>query len=106
MGTRWDTGAGMSPGMWFTIDLGVEGAVKGLTLDCTGSNGDYPRGYEAYVSFDGGNWSKPVATGGSNKPVTVIDFGKTVRTRFIKIVQTGRVDNLFWSIHELKVNFE
>ncbi|MHC4119873.1 MAG: family 16 glycoside hydrolase, partial [Planctomycetota bacterium] len=53
-GTRWDTGRGMKPGDWFELDLGVESTVKGLTLDTTNSSNDYPRGYEIYVSFDGG----------------------------------------------------
>ncbi|MHC4168050.1 MAG: HEAT repeat domain-containing protein [Planctomycetota bacterium] len=55
-GTRWDTGRAMKPGDWFVLDLGVESEVKGLTLDTTGSVNDYPRGYEVYISFDGGNW--------------------------------------------------
>ncbi len=104
--TRWDTGRGMTPGDWFMVDLGVESTVEGLTLDAAGSPGDYPRGYEVYVSFGGSDWGKPVVTGKSNKPVTEIEFQTSVKARFIKIVQTGRVPNLFWSIHELKVHFD
>ena len=103
--TRWDTGRGMKPGDWFMIDLGIESTVKGVTLDAAGSRGDYPRGYEVYASFDGGSWAKPIVTGKSDKPLTVIKFGKPVNTRYIKIVQTGSVPNLFWSIHDLKVEF-
>ena len=105
-GTRWDTGRGMTPGDWFMIDLGVDGKVKGLVLDCRGSDGDYPRGYEVYASFDAGNWGTPIVTGKSDNPLTKIDFGKTVSARFIRIVQTGSVPTLFWSIHELTVEFE
>jgi HEAT repeat protein len=104
-GTRWATGRGMQPGDWFVIDIGAENTVTGLTLDAAGSSGDYPRGYEVYVSFDGGNWGKPVVTGKSDQALTVIRFPEAVRARFIKIVQTGSVPNLFWSIHELKVHF-
>ena len=103
-GTRWDTGRGMKPGDWFVLDLGVENEVKGLTLDTTGSVNDYPRGYEVYVSFDGGNWGKPVVAGKGVKPITEIKFGKPVKTRFIKILQTGSSDSWHWSIHELKVD--
>ena len=102
--TRWDTGRGMKPGDWFVLDLGVESEVKGLTLDTTGSSNDYPRGYEVYVSFDGGDWGKPVVQGKGVKPITEIKFDKPVKTRFIKILQTGSSDTWHWSIHELKVD--
>jgi hypothetical protein len=104
--TRWATGRGMQPGDWFMIDMGTENQVSGLTLDAAGSTGDYPRGYEVYVSFDGETWGKPVVTGNSDKALTVIEFPQPVRARFIKIVQTGSVPNLFWSIHDLKIHFE
>lgn len=103
-GTRWSTGRGMKPGDWFVLDLGVETEVKGLTLDTTGSSNDYPRGYEVYTSFDGGDWGKPVVKGKGVKPITKIDFAKPVKTRFIKILQTGSSDTWHWSIHELKVD--
>ena len=105
-GTRWATGRGMKPGDWFMVDIGAESIVGGITLDAASSRGDYPRGYEVYASFDGGNWGKPVITGKSTEPLTIIKFPNPVRTRFIKIVQTGSVPNLFWSIHDLKFNFQ
>jgi len=104
-GTRWTTGHGMKPGDWFMLDMGGESRIKGITLDAAGSAGDYPRGYEVYVSFDSGSWGKPVIVGKSNKPLTVIEFDKAVLTRYIKIVQTGSVPSLFWSIHDLKIHF-
>jgi hypothetical protein len=103
-GTRWDTSRPMQPGDWFMIDLIIERTVAGLTLDAAGSRGDYPRGYEVYVSFDGGSWGKPIVSGKGTKPLTAIKFPTPVQTRFIKIVQTGSVPGLFWSIHELKVD--
>lgn len=106
MDTRWSTGRPMKPGDWFVLDLGAERAVKGLTLDTTPSGNDFPKGYEVYVSFDGGNWGKPILTGESDKPVTELDFGKTVQARFIKIIETGSSDSWHWSIHEVKVKGE
>jgi HEAT repeat protein len=103
-GTRWDTTRPMRPGDWFMIDFGIERTVAGLTLDAAGSRGDYPRGYEVYVSFNGSSWGKPIVSGKGTKPLTVIKFPRPVQTRFIKIVQTGSVPGLFWSIHELKVD--
>ena len=104
--TRWDTGRGMKPGDWFVLDLGVESTIKGLTLDTRNSSNDYPRGYEVYVSFDGGSWGKPVVTGKGTNPITEIKFGKSVRTRFVKILQTGSSDSWHWSIHELKIDLD
>jgi HEAT repeat protein len=105
-GSRWDTGTPQVGGEWFTIDLGIESALTGITLDAAGSPGDYPRGYEVYVSFDGGNWGKPVTSGKGTKPLTEIKFPRPVRARFIRIVQTGSVSGLFWSIHDLKIHLQ
>jgi hypothetical protein len=105
-GTRWDTTRPMKPGDWFTIDFGIERTVEALTLDAAGSRGDYPRGYEVYVSFNGISWGKPIVSGKGTKPLTVIKFPSPVQTRFIKIVQTGSVPGLFWSIHDLKVEVQ
>jgi hypothetical protein len=104
--SRWSTGRGMKPGDWFQLDLGVESTVSGLTLDTRDSSNDYPRGYEIYISFDGGSWGKPIATGKGTDPLTEIKFGKPVRTRFIKIIQTGSSDSWNWSIHELKLDLQ
>jgi len=104
--TRWDTGRPQVGGEWFMLDLGIESTVTGITLDAAGSRGDYPRGYEVYVSFDGGNWGKPIVSGKGTKPLTEIKFPRPVRTRFIKIVQTGSVSGLFWSIHDILIHFQ
>jgi type 1 glutamine amidotransferase/HEAT repeat protein len=104
--TRWSTGRSMKPGDWFILDLGVEDTVKKVTLDTTGSANDFPVGYEVYVSFDGGNWGKPLLVGKGTKPITVLEFDKPVKTRYIRIVQTGSSDSWHWSIHTLNVEFE
>jgi HEAT repeat protein len=104
--SRWSTDRAMKPGDWFVLDLGVESTISGLTLDTRNSRNDYPRGYEVYVSFDGGSWGKPVLTGKGTNPITEIKFGKPVQTRFIKILQTGSSDSWNWSIHELKVDVQ
>ena len=105
-GSRWTTGRSMKPGDWFTIDLGVEDAVRKITLDTRGSANDYPRGCEVFASFDSGNWGKPVLTGKGTNAITVLEFDKPVRTRYIKIVQTGSSDSWHWSIHKLNIEFE
>jgi len=100
--TRWETGAAMAGGEWFMIELPVEQVITKITLDATGSGGDYPRGYEVYVSRDGKAWGQPVVKGEGKQAVVAIELKPTFG-RFVKIVQTGKSEGLFWSIHELKL---
>jgi uncharacterized protein len=104
--TRWSTGRAMKPGDWFVLDLGVETTIRGLTLDTKNSPNDYPRAYEVFVSFDGGNWGDPILKDKGTKPITDIAFAQPVRTRFIKILQTGSIETWHWSIHRLNIKFE
>ncbi len=104
--TRWTTGTPMKPGMWFAVDIGAERSVSRILLDTRGSDGDYPRGCEVYVSFDGESWGEPVVTSPPQRPITRLVFEEPVRARFIKIVQTGETEGLFWSIHEMRIRFE
>ena len=101
-GTRFDTGAVQKPGMWFQIQLPEETSVTALQLDSTPSPGDYPRGYEVRLSMDGSSWGEPAASGKGDGPVTTITFAPA-KTKFIRITQTGAVNNLYWSIHELEI---
>lgn len=101
-GTRWDSGVSQKPGLWFQVDLGAECVVEEITLDATGSNGDYPRKYEVYFSFDGNNWGAPVVQGDGDGPLTKIAV-PSKSGRYIKIVETGSVDGLYWSIHEFNM---
>ena len=105
-GTRWTTGEPMRPGMWFMVDMGLEQKISRIILDTRGSSGDYPRGCEVYVSFDGKSWGKPVLTSKPQRPITRLVFSEPVRARFVKIVQTGRTEGLFWSIHKMRIDVE
>ncbi len=100
--TRWDTGASQTPGQWFAIELPAEANVGGLRLDTLQSPQDYPRGYKVELSTDGSRWSQPVAEGKGTGAITDITF-PPAKARFIRITQTGAVNGLFWSIHELRV---
>ena len=101
--TRWDTSAAQAGGEWFRIELDEERSISGLVLDARGSDGDFPRGYEVYVSASSVGDGSLVAKGKGTDAVTKIVFEKPVRGKAIKIVQTGQVAGLFWSIHELTV---
>jgi len=100
--TRFETKSSQVPGMWFQIELPQETAVSGIQLDSAASPGDYPRGYEVALSSDGKTWGKPVANGKGSGGVTDIAFAPA-KAKFIKITQTGSVNGLFWSIHELQI---
>jgi len=104
--TRWDTGGVQQGGEWFRIELDDDCLIKGLTLDAQGSGGDYPRGYEIYVSASSLGDGPLVLKGQGDSAVTKIVFPQPVRGRAIKIVQTGRAQGLFWSIHELTIDSE
>ncbi|MBI5095388.1 MAG: HEAT repeat domain-containing protein, partial [Candidatus Hydrogenedentes bacterium] len=101
--TRWSSGAPQKPGQWFQLDLGWERSVSKITLDSTPSAGDYPRGYEVYVSKDSTDLGKPVAKGNGNGPITEIRFASK-DGRYIRIVQAGTEAGLWWSIHEIRVD--
>lgn len=100
--TRYDTGVAQVPGMWFQVELPKTTTVAGLRLDAGTSVRDYPRGYQVELSNDGHAWSRPVATGQGDSPVTDIFF-PPASGRFIRIAQTGHADGLYWSIHELNI---
>src|SRR5690606_33777957 len=98
--TRWSTGAGMQPGDWFQVDLGEVTSFSEISLDTSGSPGDFARGYEVYVSDDGESWGEPIARGGGRTQLRVLL--PAVEARYIKIVNTGSSGS-WWSIHELNV---
>ncbi|WP_420329425.1 discoidin domain-containing protein [Paenibacillus gorillae] len=101
MATRWSTGSAMQPGQSLTVDMKAVNQISKVVLDSTGSNDDYARGYELYVSTDGSNWGSAVATGAGTSPVLTISFTEQ-NARYIRIVQTGTVSN-WWSARELNV---
>lgn len=102
-GTRWDTATPMTGGEWFTIDMGFAQPILGLTMDTRGSKGDYPRGYEIYVSPNVVKRGALVTKGKGTGPLLDLAFQKPVKGRLVTIVQTGKTNGLFWSIHELRV---
>lgn len=101
--TRWDTGTPQVPGMWFLLDQRTSKPVAHIVLDSSGSGSDYPRGWEVYVGDTSSAMDKPVAKGAGKSAVVDIRLPQPVTGRFVKIVQTGAVEGLYWSIHELKV---
>lgn len=99
--TRWDTHAHQVAGQWFQVELPQAVTITGLHLDQGTSAADYPRNYKVETSTDGKAWTK-VAQGKGTGNVTEINF-PPVKAKLIKITQTGKGTDLFWSIHELRV---
>lgn len=101
--TRWTSGKPQSGDEWFLVDMVRTAEIAGILLDTSRSLKDYPRGYEVYAYVDESNPGAPVAKGEGSGPVLEIRFAP-VSARFLKIVQTGRVDDgWWWSIDELRV---
>jgi HEAT repeat protein len=103
LGSRWDTAGAMKGGEWFKLELDADQEITGVILDASGSNEDYPRGYEVYVSRGSIGSGRLVAKGKGDSPVTKIKFDKPVKGAIMKIIQTGRSDGKHWSIHELTI---
>jgi uncharacterized alpha-E superfamily protein len=81
--------------------MGSSKTFKRVVLDATGSNDDYPRGYQVQFSNDAVNWSPSGATGSGSSAITTINFAQQ-NARYIRITQTGST-GLWWSIHEFNV---
>jgi hypothetical protein len=103
LSTRWDTGSAMRGGEWFKLELDADQEITGIILDTSGSAGDYPRGYEVYISRGSIGQGTLVAKGHGDGPVTKIKFDKPAKGAILKIIQTGRTEGLNWSIHELTI---
>lgn len=102
--SRWSTNSPMKGGEWLMINVRMPSNISGVTLDTTRSSGDYPRGYEMYISRRSDDRGQLVAKGKGTKAVTEITLDEPVQGQYIKIVQTGSVSGLYWSIHELNVH--
>jgi hypothetical protein len=96
--SRWSTGANQVPGQWFAVDMGSTNILNAIVLDCGPSTGDYPRGYQVFLSKDGSNWGTPVVAG-SGAVVTTISFPAQA-ARYIRVTQTASASANWWSIAE------
>ena len=94
----YDTGTSQVPGMWVQVEFSVS-KVNRIQLDSKSSAritrlpSGVIRGWE--------KWSEPLAIGVGKHPMTDISFPAT-EAKFLKITQTGRVNGLYWSIHEMQ----
>nr|WP_255446611.1 MULTISPECIES: discoidin domain-containing protein [unclassified Micromonospora] len=98
-GTRWTSGAPMTNGQSFTVDMRSVRTVSGVSLLSTGA--DHARGYQVFLSTDGRNWTGPVASGKGFTNQTLVDF-EARDARHVRVVQTGSASN-WWSVAEFTV---
>lgn len=98
-GTRWSSGQPQSVGMSFQVDMGKVQSFSSIALDCGASGGDYPRGYQVFVSNDGSTWGTSVATGQGNSGYSVIKFTNKQMARYVKVVLTASSGS-WWSMDE------
>ncbi|EFM09963.1 coagulation factor 5/8 type domain protein [Paenibacillus curdlanolyticus YK9] len=101
MATRWSTGTAMAPGQSLTVDMKAAKSISKLVMDSTGSDNDYARGYQVFVSNDGTNWGSAIASGAGTGPVVTVTFAAQ-NARYVKVVQTGTATS-WWSIRELNL---
>ncbi|WP_256761870.1 discoidin domain-containing protein [Cohnella sp. WQ 127256] len=101
LSTRWSAGKSMVPGQSITIDMKSEQIFNKILIDSTGSNNDYSRSFEIYVSDDGLNWGDAIVNRAATGPVILSDVAEQ-SARYIKIVQTG-TNSGWWSVHEIYV---
>jgi hypothetical protein len=88
--------------MWFELDLHETRTVSGLALDTTSSPADYPRGYVVRLSTDGEGWVE-VARQAQNNRALEVRFSPRA-ARYIRVEQTGRASDWWWSIHGVTVS--
>jgi len=100
--TRWTTNETQRDGQFYEIDFNSNKSFDRILLDTTGSNLDYPRGYEVEVSADGTNFTT-IASGTPNANArTLVEFEQQT-AQVVRILQTGSSNNKWWSIHELTI---
>jgi len=97
--TYWSTGQPQTSGQSFQVDLGSARSFSRIVMDSAA--GEFPRGYEVYVSNDGTNWGRPIGRGAGTSQSIAVNFPSQV-ARYIKVVQTGNAPNS-WSLIEFNL---
>ena len=112
--TRWSTRRPQQPGDWLRVDLPAPTTLVGVDLDLGSFTTDYPRGAAVEVTGDDGSWvrlpAEPVLLGPLVWAGThVLRDGvervalrfPAVRTRAVRVIQTGGDPVFDWSVVEL-----
>ena len=114
LSTRWTTGRPQIPGAYFQIDLGKLERVARIRFLAGDSLNDFPREYSIRYSADGQAWA---SLNSNMSPVSLYWTGETLLKdgqdldltfsstpmRYLQIVNTGKDEVYFWSIHEVEI---
>ena len=100
--TIWRTPAVGKP--WLQIDFKQSRRLQRITLDQTGRAGDFPEGYEVYVTDDLKQPGTPRVTGNGRRDRTVITLPADTKGRYVLIKLTESQPDGNWSVAELWVD--
>ena len=101
----WSSEESQKPEMWFQIELPAPNEISEIELlsASSGPVAGFPRKFRLQISDDGRKWSAPITEGAGSGRTTVISF-KPVRTKFLRITQTGAEENTpAWSIQKVRL---
>lgn len=99
-GTRYSSGAGLSSGMWFQLDMGYPRDFDQIVIESSGS--DFPStGFSVYVTDDTSKLGTAIFTGPAAITTTVTP-AKPAKGQYIRMVSTTSSGS-WWSINEMNV---
>ncbi|MBI3734125.1 MAG: discoidin domain-containing protein [Chloroflexi bacterium] len=100
--TLWTSAAPQEPGMTFTLDMGAQHTITGLTLE-NGPRPEYPQGYRLMIATDGEDWQEVAHSPetGNWSPLS-LTFDP-VPVRYIRIECTAASRWQPWSISQIWV---
>lgn len=103
VGTVWQSGAAQVPGQTFTIDLGRNVDMDKVLFDAGAATAnDYPRIWDAYVSWDNITYTH-VASGYGTNRVIQADFQGSKGGRYLRLASNG-TSSQWWSIAEIAIS--
>jgi Malectin domain/F5/8 type C domain/Fibronectin type III domain len=103
-GTRYTSGTGMIPGLWFQVDMTGARTFNQINMNSAASANDYARGYSVYVSNTNTDWATTTAVASGNGTAASITVQFATQTaRYLRVVQTSNTPASWWSIAEFNV---
>jgi endoglucanase len=99
IGTRWTSGAQLTAGMWFQVDMGCPRSFDQIVVESGG--GDFAKGYKVYAANDTGAWGDPVVSG-VGAMTTTATVPTPVTAQIIRFV-CSESNGGWWMIQEFNV---
>ncbi len=107
LSTRWSNGEAQvsDSSQYLIVDMQENVLFNRILIETGDYSGDYPKGYDIYLSEDGDTWES-VASGDDASDTIDVELSNVYYKRYVKIVQTGEDDEHFWSIAEFNLFME